>query len=199
MHKISVISLSLIICSQAMAADLNCWELGQKELKMAESEPMPGAARKEAYQKAQDYFICAAKLRTFEAGYRAAALSDKGLARKLDLETTERYYREASLGGNKNASLAMATLVCGGDTGTCKAPLEAKKWLIKATRQGSADATQLLAVHYEKGDGEPADIKRAAACYKLAEERGNSWAHQNYLRLNPGQQTLDSSDCTAGQ
>ncbi|RYZ94714.1 MAG: sel1 repeat family protein [Moraxellaceae bacterium] len=74
--------------------------------------------------------------------------------------------------------------------------MEAKKWLIKATRQGSADAAQLLAVQYEKGDGEPADKKRAAACYKLAEERGNSWARQNYLRLNPGEQPIDTAECT---
>jgi TPR repeat protein len=195
MYKIMVLSVGITCCNIAVAQP-NCWELGLEQIEIAEAVSTQSAARQEAFQKAQDYFICAAEKRVSEAAYRAAALSDKGLARKLDKETIERYYRAGSLGGNKDSSLAMASLVCGGDTQKCAAPMEAKKWLIKATRQGSADAAQLLAVQYEKGDGEPADKKRAAACYKLAEERGNSWARQNYLRLNPGEQPIDTAECT---
>lgn len=192
MIKFICLATSMVWANGSLAAE-NCWQLGVEQIALAHEARITEAERKAAYQKAQEHFICAAQLRVAEAGLRAADLGEKGLARKLDPTTAQRYYAAASLGGNKAASFAMARLVCGGDTNNCTAPLEASKWIIKAARQGSEDAPQALAIFLETGEGGVMDIKRAAACYKLAEERGNQWARQNYLRLH--QPSADSADC----
>mmetsp|Transcript_4424 Transcript_4424/g.11235 ORF Transcript_4424/g.11235 Transcript_4424/m.11235 type:complete len:843 (+) Transcript_4424:58-2586(+) len=88
-------------------------------------------------------------------------------------------YREAAVLGDTRASPAAAQNLCNCYTNGWGVEVnlaEAASWLERAAKLGSAEAMFDLGYRYERGQGLPADMKLALACYASAADSGHPLA-----------------------
>ncbi len=134
-------------------------------------------------QKAQDYYLCAEKEGDTYAGYKAASFSDAGVAKRLDEKEIIRLYENSANAGNANAAFEMYLLSCGFEQNICSHPAAAKVWAIKSATLGNANGFNTLGGFYERGYDGTVDLDKAAACYKLAAEKGTELGKYNLERV----------------
>lgn len=155
-------------------------------------EYMVGESEQETWsyqQKAQEYYLCAEKEGDAEAGYIAAALGAAGVADTLPEKEMVRLYSNAAKAGNFKAAYALYRLYCGDTPNTCSRPQEARKWISQMLSLDSGKGLYYLADFYEKGYDGTVDVNRAAACFKLAAEKGYA---AGKIRLDQVTKKIDS-------
>ncbi len=146
-------------------------------------------------QKAQDYYLCAEKEGDTYAGYAAAGLSDAGVAKKLDEKEIIRLYTNSANAGNAKAAYWLSHLYCGVEQNICNHPAEAKNWIIKSINLGDAGSLLYLGDFYERGYEGTVDLNRAAACFKLANDRGADRGKYHFERVIKKINPLISVNC----
>lgn len=141
---------------------------------------------KELFEAALESYLCAAASGDPDASLAAAGLSLSGMAPLLEANKIEALYKAAATTLADGAAGLSSFYCYGNDSaaqGPCQHPIQAEQALIRAASMGSIDATNYLGYSFEKGELSTMDISRALACYRLAADKGNDTAANNFNRL----------------
>lgn len=171
-------------------ANSDCFDLGEKYEQLAKQG---GEKLVENYQKAQDYYLCAAKEGNALAGLSAVGLSESGWANPLDDAEEIRLLTTAANAGIPTAALTLSSKYC--DFLSCKNPQEAKIWIIKSVSLGEPVGANELGAFYEKGYEGEKNLAKAAACFKLSENLGYELGKENHRRILSQNPSLAQMDC----
>ncbi|MDR7259230.1 TPR repeat protein [Sphingomonas sp. BE270] len=112
------------------------------------------------------------------------ALSEAEIAARLSGSPEERaaFLRECAEGGVAEAQALYGQLLLDG-TGVAQDAPAALGWFVKAAAQHHLMAINMVGRCYDLGWGTAPDKARAAACYRIAAERGLDWGMYNYAAL----------------
>ncbi len=157
----------------------DCFNTGLKYEKLALEKDLDA----NYMQKAQDNFLCAEKQGNVFAGYKAATLSDGGVAKEIDSTELKRLYLNAANSGNADAALIMSRIVCGDKFDACIDPGSSKKWMIESAKLKKCEAYNSLGYFYEKGIDGTVDLRKAVSCYRSSAACGNKLGEINYKRI----------------
>ncbi len=171
--------LPLVACADNTKE--SCIDQAKKYEALAEGPESAKTA--ELFQRAQDKYLCALEQGNEVAGYYAAGLSAGGVAKNLGKDKEFELTHKAAKAGLIDAQLTLSLLYCGDNPLKCDRPNEAKPWLIAAAKQGDSTAYNELGAYYERGFSGESDFNRAQSCYKIAIEKGNKIALENYKRV----------------
>jgi TPR repeat protein len=134
------------------------------------------------FDLAMKYYLCAAKAGNAMAMLRAVEISHSETSDSLPKEEEDKLLLQAAEANLPAAQVALANEYCD-DYGTrpsCKNPVEAQRWLLKAAKNGSAWGAFDLGYIYET-EPDSSDLKslaKALACYRLSLQR-----HQDELQI----------------
>ena len=113
-----------------------------------------------------------------------ATLSADDIAARLSGTAEERaaFVRDCAEAGEAEAQALFGQMLLDGN-GVARDPQAALGWFVKAAAQHHAMGVNMVGRCYDLGWGTTPDKTRAAACYKVAAERGLDWGMYNYATL----------------
>ena len=111
-------------------------------------------------------------------------LSEAEIAARLAGSPEERaaFLRDCAEGGVAEAQALYGQVLLDG-AGVAQDAPAALSWFIKAAAQHHLMAINMVGRCYDLGWGTAPDKQRAAACYRIAAERGLDWGMYNYATL----------------
>ncbi|WP_010161009.1 tetratricopeptide repeat protein [Sphingomonas sp. PAMC 26617] len=117
-------------------------------------------------------------------GEQLAALSPEEIAAHLAGSPEERaaFVRAAAEAGIADAQAVYGQMLLDGAGVAADAPA-ALEWFVRAAAQHHVMAINMVGRCYDLGWGTTPDKTRAAACYRIAAERGLDWGMYNYATL----------------
>ncbi len=133
--------------------------------------------------KAMENYMCSARNGNIEAGYKAATLSESGMVKPLSESEVKEFIEKAAAADILHAQLILARMHCGPDIFKCISPQNAKFWLVRSSKRGSADGANMLGSFYERGFDGSGNLDKAEACYLLAIKLGSKVARNNFERI----------------
>jgi TPR repeat protein len=111
-------------------------------------------------------------------------------------EARAAFVREAAEAGVAEAQAVFGQMLLDGN-GVAADAFAALGWFTRAAAQQHLMALNMVGRCYDLGWGTPVDKARAAACYRVAAERGLDWAMYNYATLLALGQGVDEDKAAA--
>ena len=113
-----------------------------------------------------------------------ATLSRDEIVARLSGSPAERaaFVRDCAEAGEAEAQAVLGQMLLDG-AGVAADPAAALGWFVKAAAQHHLLAINMVGRCYDLGWGTAPDKARAAACYRIAAERGLDWGMYNYATL----------------
>jgi TPR repeat protein len=166
------------------SVESNCFQRGVAYAGLGGLEQHP--LTNELFEASLENYMCAAASGDPDASLAAASLSLSGMAPQLEISKVEALYNAAATTLAEGAA-GLSSFYCYGNDptaeGPCQHPVQAEEALIRAVAMGSIDATNYLGYSFETGELATKDMARALACYRLAADKGNEAAANNFNRL----------------